>query len=994
MSKDMKGASISAPMMALLMLSAALIIVPGIDSTYPVLFMEPLDDVELPPYGYYKGTLPVPFDNESLEGAYANASEHSQFVPVRGRPTPFYDMASDLEGPWGDTFVDELIRGNGMFPMIDMDFYGAGLALVEPPGLSGSTLASPEWRKAYHDSAMDILNASRPMYMSLGNEVNRWFEVHGAEEGDDSSFLYYVSLYEAIYDDIKALSPATKVYCTFSREIVAENREADLSVLTLFNSSKLDLLVLTSYPFSLAGVDGVSDLPDDYYSRAFDHIDSMPIGFSELGWPSDGPFGGEEGQAAYIRNMTSRLTLEEGLDLELLGWAWLTDQGPTDSMGLMDMSGNRKEGFTAWVNNRAPLYDRSNRTIVLKEDFGEYVYELSRTYYDPDPWDALEYTIWNGSAYTDHSNGTLLSASIKGGTLVLTSVRNMTGTKQLRVMARDWGGLTVWTMLQVTVEQVNDPPALDPAFEKLLLLGEDDYRFFDMKEYIRDDQDALEGMTLSVRSSPLLVVTVNLSVSPYLTIYSEVPNWSGTTYLNITVIDSEGLSLERDLTVQVLPVNDAPIINCPSYIETYEDTPVVRDITNWVADADPGDPIYKEASANDPKNVSILFVGTVMTMLPERDWHGTMVIELSVSDGSELVRSSFELRVISVNDPPRALSPHPGVLLEDHIFHLDLGALEPYDPDSDRLFWSVVDLTHPFGSAVILPNSTLMVVPVKDAFGRSNLTLVMEDGAGGRTELELQLEVLPVNDPPLLIVPLPWTVMVRRGGSAEVVLQGTGFTVEDPDDPAGSLRLEADSELIDVKGLSLKVTVPSDLPNDRFPVSVWLKDPHGATSETRELIVSVKNGTPQDTSRIRVTDVDLDRSDDGRVVTIDASGDPDQTIWVVLKGGSGRKVSYLMEELPLGSGHYVISMRDLPFKDGELVTYHLSLTEGGPNDSLVPASTFTYEVRAREGGLEGTALLFIAIIAISLTALILLGAYLFIGRNKDVPVEGSGPIEE
>ncbi len=990
----MNGASISAPVMVLLMLSAALIIVPSIDSSRPFLSMEPLDDVELPPYGYYKGTLPVPFDNESFEGAYANASEHSQFVPVWGKPTPFYDMAAELNGAWGDVFVDGLIRGNGMFPVINMNFYGAGLSLVEPPGLTGSTLASPLWRKAYHDSAMNILNASRPMYMSIGNEVNRWFEVNGAEEGDDRSFLNYVSLYESIYDDIKSLSPRTKVYCTFSREIVSENREANLSILSLFNSSKLDLLVLTSYPFSLAGVDEVADLPDDYYSSVFDHIEEMPIGFSELGWPSEGPFGGEKGQAAYIRNMTTRLTIDQGLDLELLGWAWLTDLVPTDSTGLFFRNGVRKEGFAAWVNNKPPQYDRNNRTIDLDEDFGEHTYELSRTFFDPDPWDRLGYTIWNGSAYTDRSNGTVLSARIAGGNLVLTSADNKSGTRQLRLMARDWGGLTVWTMLQVTVEQVNDPPALDMAFEKLLILGEDEYRYFDMKEYIHDDQDPLEGLTLSVRSSPFLVVTVNLSVSPYLTIYTEVPDWSGTTYLHMVIIDSEGLSLEKNLTVLFLPVNDPPIINCPPYIETQEDTPVMRDIANWVAEADPGDPLYKVATSSDPKNASINFDGTIMTILPAMDWHGTMVIELSVSDGSVLVKSSFELRVISVNDPPRALGPPNAVLLEDHIYHLDLGTLEPYDPDSDRLFWSVVNLTYPVGSATILSNSTLRITPLNDAFGSSNITLAIDDGGGGRTELELHLEVQPVNDPPHFIVPSPWTVMVIRGGSAEVDLQGTDYTIEDPDDPVEALQPWTDSELVAVKGMTLRITVPSEMTMGEFTVLVWLKDPHNAVSDPRELLVRIKNGTGPGIKRIKVTEVGHERSDGGRVMTIIVTGDPGQMIWVVLKGENGGKASYLMEENPQGSGQYRITMKDLPFKDGEQVTYHLSLTEDGPNDSLVPASTFTYDVRDENGVLNGPALLFIGIIAISSFALILMGAYLFMRRNRDVLVEGTGPFEE
>jgi hypothetical protein len=117
-------------------------------------------------------------------------------------------------------------------------------------------------------------------------------------------------------------------------------------------------------------------------------------------------------------------------------------------------------------------------------------------------------------------------------------------------------------------------------------------------------------------------------------------------------------------------------------------------------------------------------------------------------------------------------------------------------------------------------------------------------------------------------------------------------------------------------------------------------------------------------------------------------------IWVVLKGENGGKASYLMEENPLGSGHYKATMRDLPFKDGEQVTYHLSLMEDGPNDSLVPASTFTYDVRDEKGALKGPALLLIGIIAVSSIALILLGAYLFVRRNKDVLVDGSGPFDE
>jgi hypothetical protein len=77
--------------------------------------------------------------------------------------------------------------------------------------------------------------------------VNRWYEKYGVGENNPNGFQHYVNLYEEIYDAIKKLSPETKVFCTFAREIISENREADLSVLPMFKPEKMDLLVFTSY---------------------------------------------------------------------------------------------------------------------------------------------------------------------------------------------------------------------------------------------------------------------------------------------------------------------------------------------------------------------------------------------------------------------------------------------------------------------------------------------------------------------------------------------------------------------------------------------------------------------------------------------------------------------------------------------------------------------------------------------------------------------------
>lgn len=141
----------------------------------------PIDSPQLPSRGFFMGVLPTTARGQSFEDAYAQAARYSEFVPVWGKPTPFYNLASDLRGSWGQIFVKQLIRGTGMYPIIHMSFIGGGETLITPPGMENSTLSDPLWRAAYKQAALDIVKDSRPLYLSLGNEVNRWYEKYGKD---------------------------------------------------------------------------------------------------------------------------------------------------------------------------------------------------------------------------------------------------------------------------------------------------------------------------------------------------------------------------------------------------------------------------------------------------------------------------------------------------------------------------------------------------------------------------------------------------------------------------------------------------------------------------------------------------------------------------------------------------------------------------------------------------------------------------------------------
>ena len=304
----------------------------------------PEDLIPLTSRGFLMGMLPTPQEGGEFDDAYSKASETSELVPIWGRPTPFWEKVEDLSGWWGDTFVESLTRENGMYPLLHFSFIGEGITVSSPPGTAYS-LSSEEWRLMYKRAVIESVEATKPVYLSIGNEVNRWYEKYGTE--GDNGFQNWVSLYEEIYHEVKELSPETTVFCTFSREIVDENREADMSVLEMFSPDTLDLVVLTSYPHSVSGVNRPSDMPSDYYSSVSDLVPGKTLAFSEVTWPTTDVFGGEQAQAEFIPMLVDDLTQDQGVELEFVMWPWLHDIGA--DAGLITSDGTEKLGYAAWV---------------------------------------------------------------------------------------------------------------------------------------------------------------------------------------------------------------------------------------------------------------------------------------------------------------------------------------------------------------------------------------------------------------------------------------------------------------------------------------------------------------------------------------------------------------------------------------------------------------------------------------------------------------------
>ncbi len=239
-----------------------------------------------------------------------------------------------------------------MYPLIHFSFFDKNqegqLILKTPDNMAHATLSDSEWRSLYKSSVLNVVKTAQPAYISLGNEVNRWYEAYGAEDGNPNGFQHFISLYNDIYDAVKEISTKITVFCVFSREIVEENREANLDVLTLFEKEKLDILVFTTYPIAVQGINQINDIPSDYYLKASNYLPGKPFGFSEIGWPTYEQAGGEQGQYDFLINLSTTLTINQGINLHLFMYCWLHDVAEGDTTGLISRDGHERLGYDAW----------------------------------------------------------------------------------------------------------------------------------------------------------------------------------------------------------------------------------------------------------------------------------------------------------------------------------------------------------------------------------------------------------------------------------------------------------------------------------------------------------------------------------------------------------------------------------------------------------------------------------------------------------------------
>jgi len=340
---------------------------------------------------------------------------------------------------------------------------------------------------------------------------------------------------------------------------------------------------------------------------------------------------------------------------------------------------------------------------------------------------------------------------------------DFTGVLTVNVAVNDGVSNSATFPLQITVTPVNDPPAI--TGHQSVSTNEDTPRAITTADLIISDPDNSGGFTLTVFPGDNYTLSGNTIIPS--------PDYSGSLSVQVQVSDGALTSNVHTLPVQVLPVNDAPVITGQVPIQTAEDTPVTLQLSHLtVFDVDNTYPAGFTLLVSPGANYSVS--GTTIT--PTVDFNGTLNIAVSVNDGGAASQPfNFQIQVGDANDAPVITGQSAVTTDEEKPVTLALTHLTVSDPDN----------AYPTGfSLLVSPGLNYSVAgttitPALNFAGELTIPVRVNDGVNNSASFDFKLQVNQVNDAPSFAAIANQTVVENSPAGSVTITEISKGPMED-----------------------------------------------------------------------------------------------------------------------------------------------------------------------------------------------------------------------
>ncbi|HIF5554018.1 TPA: tandem-95 repeat protein, partial [Vibrio parahaemolyticus] len=424
--------------------------------------------------------------------------------------------------------------------------------------------------------------------------------------------------------------------------------------------------------------------------------------------------------------------------------------------------------------NDAPTVENAIADQVLSEDFDAYTIDLNEVFKDSDS--SLEFSV---------SGNNSIQISIVNGVATITPTADWNGSEALTFTATDPSGQSVSQTVNFTVA-----PVADIVADKATVVE-------DTPTIIKVlGNDTFEGdgvVSLDANNGPangLVSVNPDGSVT-----YTPNDNYQGTDSFTY-IVTSGGVSESTTVSVDVTPVNDAPVAKDDTAI-TDEDTPVTIDVLPNDNDID-GDKLSIQSASVPEAQGKVEIVDGKLVFTPEENFNGHAEIIYTVTDGQLTDEAKVTVTVNPVNDAPTIKVDAVESITEDAVSTDTVVAtltVRDTDTSEDQLTVSLENNSN--GYFVLVGDEVKLTQAGVDAVNNDELNLKgltisasVSDGVNPTASDSDSLIVNRVNDAPTIKVDAVESITEDAVSTDTVVAT---LTVRDTDTPEDQLTVSLEN---------------------------------------------------------------------------------------------------------------------------------------------------------------------------------------------------------
>ncbi|MCY9817470.1 tandem-95 repeat protein [Vibrio alginolyticus] len=426
------------------------------------------------------------------------------------------------------------------------------------------------------------------------------------------------------------------------------------------------------------------------------------------------------------------------------------------------------------------------------------------------------------------------------GTYTFSPNENFSGEVSLDVVVVDEDGATDSTTAGITVIEVNDPPIAGPT---AYTIDEDQVLTFSESQVLLNASD-VEGDVELVGISydgPDGIFSVNGDGT-----CSFAPNehFNGQVQLDVTIRDEDGAEVDTYITVDVLPINDAPVSGNLAY-SVDEDNSITLSQEQLLAQASDveGDALTASNLVVDGDATVTVNDDGSFTITPDANFNGDIDITFDINDGSDTIVATADLTVNPVNDLPQPEDQAFTIGEDGVLTFTDQDLLDgATDIDGDDLSVEGVSYTGADGVLTDNGDGTYSFAPNENFNGDVNFTFDVSDGTDTVTA-NIDVTVTPENDPPV------------AGSTSYTVHEDNSITISDEQLLANSSDVEGDVAVDSVSysgtdgvfqdnGDGTYTFSPNENFNGEVSLDVVVVDEDGATDSTTAGITVLEVNDP------------------------------------------------------------------------------------------------------------------------------------------------------